>query len=737
MQRTSLRSWARRFILPGALALAALAGLASPSHAAAVRTPHVTAELVAQQTGVRPGQTLQIGLRLQHIAHWHTYWRNPGDSGLPTTLRWTLPPGSSVSAIDWPAPQRFPVGPLLNYGYEGDLLLPMHYTAAADARPGETLSLRARADWLVCREVCIPETVDLALELPVLDAQTAPGTSIHAPQFARTALEQAAPLRGWTAELQVAGADLLLTLLPDGAPEATSPRPEVHVFPYAEQVIVPARHEFFRTDTGYAIQLALQDGARPPTTFSGIAVAQADSAAGVPGVWGNPQRSAEFNARLRTVAALEWPAGTQRQAPGAPASSDAAGGAGIGLLAALGFALLGGILLNLMPCVFPVLSIKLLGLVQQRIEAPALRTHALAYGAGVVLSFVALAAALLALRAAGDVVGWGFQLQEPGVIFVLALLFFAIALNLAGVFELGQMLPASLADWRSQRPAADAFGAGVLAVVVASPCTAPFMGAALGFAVTQSAAVGLATFAMLGVGMALPYMLLVLRPAWRARLPKPGAWMLHLKQAMAFPMFAAVVWLLWVLGRQTGVDTVAKTLLALVGFGLLVWLAGLPAVRGLPGRLTAAMLLAALVLWGWPATTPVAQAGQVGPSSAATAADGWQPYDEAVLTEQLAQGRSVFVDFTAAWCISCQVNKRLVLDTNSMRTAFAKSGVTLMRADWTRRDDNITQALSRLGRSGVPVYALVAPGKAPVLLPEILTERIVRDALADLPPPRS
>jgi thiol:disulfide interchange protein/DsbC/DsbD-like thiol-disulfide interchange protein len=714
----------------GALVLAGASGLC---HAAPVRTPHVTAELVAQQTAIQPGQTLQIGLRLQHIPHWHTYWRNPGDSGLPTSLRWTLPVGSSVSAIDWPAPQRLPVGPLLNYGYEGDLLLPMQYTAPADARPGETLTLRAKGDWLVCKEVCIPETALLELQLPVVDVGTTPGTSINAPHFARTALEQAAPLRGWKAELQVAGPDLLLTLLPEKTPATAAELPEIHVFPYAEQVIVPSRHEFFRTDAGYAIQLALQEGAKLPATFSGIAVAQVERTTGVATVWGTPQRAAEFEARVRSVTALEWPPGTQRPLPGASPG----GGADIGLLAALGLALIGGMLLNLMPCVFPVLSIKLLALVQQRIDAPALRAHALAYGAGVVLSFMALAGALLALRAAGDAVGWGFQLQEPGVIFVLALLFFAIALNLAGLFELGQMLPTSLAAWRSRRPAADAFGAGVLAVVVASPCTAPFMGAALGFAITQSASVGLATFAMLGVGMALPYMLLVLRPAWRSRLPKPGAWMLHLKQAMAFPMFAAVVWLVWVLGLQTGVDTVARALLALVGLGLLVWLAGLPAVRGLPGRLTAALLLAGLVAWSWPATPAATRVGSGSATASTQLNDRWRPYDEAQVAQELAQGRSVFVDFTAAWCISCQVNKRLVLDTEATHAAFSAKGVTLMRADWTRRDENISQALARLGRSGVPVYALMSPGRAPVLLPEILTERVVRDALALLPAPRS
>jgi thiol:disulfide interchange protein DsbD len=402
---------------------------------------------------------------------------------------------------------------------------------------------------------------------------------------------------------------------------------------------------------------------------------------------------------------------------------------------ALLLAFIGGMVLNLMPCVFPVLSIKLLGLAKQAARPAALRTHALAYGGGVLLSFLALALGLIALQAAGSAVGWGFQLQEPGMVFVLALLFFAIGLNLMGAYEFANLLPQRAASWRAQRPAVDAFGCGVLAVVAASPCTAPFMGAALGFAMTQSPAVALAVFGALGLGMALPYMALVVSPGWRHRLPKPGLWMERLKQGLAFPMFATAVWLLWVLGQQAGVGAMARLLMTLVGVALLLWLAHIGGLRGVLGKGAGALALAGLLAWSWPAQIPAADAAAGGAGKSTVAADGaWLPYDEALLQRMAAEGRPVFVDFTAAWCVSCQVNKRLVLNTDETRQAFERANVALMRADWTRRDPVITQALARLGRNGVPVYVLLRPGLEPLLLPEILSHGIVKQALSTLQP---
>jgi thiol:disulfide interchange protein len=759
--RSAARTWAGK--AASALAAFSLAAVALGAGAQPVRTAHVTAELVARSTGVQPGQALQVGLRLQHVPHWHTYWRNPGDSGLPTTLTWTLPAGAQAGSIDWPAPRRIPIGPLVNYGYEGDLLLPLRFTAPADAQPGSTLQLKAEANWLVCNDVCIPESATLSLAVPVLAAGTNPAPGPLASRFDAAATEAPAALTGWRTELQRVGRDLQLRLARTSALPAGAVLPPVHIFPYQEQVLEPARHAVYRTDDGYIVQMALAPHAtQVPGSLRGIAVAQVAPGAATP--WGMPQRSAEFTVPVTEVAALALPAGAVRlddplaggasSQPGSklsllgdrPGASTAAGapagvggGASLGLLAALALALVGGMVLNLMPCVFPVLSIKLLGLAQQTDKPAHLRSHALAYGAGVVLSFLALAGGLLALRAAGSAVGWGFQLQEPGVVFVLALLFFALGLNLMGQFELGNLLPQGLANWRAQRPAVDAFGSGVLAVLAASPCTAPFMGAALGFAVTQPAPLALAVFGALGLGMALPYMALVLMPGWRHRLPRPGPWMLRLKQALAFPMFATVVWLVWVLALQAGIDGAARALLALLGLSALVWLLGVlrqptPAAR--LGSAAGLAALAALLVWSWPATAlraaPTGAATVPATGTTAMVEQGWQPYSDAAVAAQLAQGRTVFVDFTAAWCVSCQVNKRMVLTQPAVIADFDKARVVRMRADWTRRDAEITAALARLGRNGVPVYALLRPGQDPVLLPEILTAGKVRTALAGL-----
>jgi thiol:disulfide interchange protein DsbD len=445
----------------------------------------------------------------------------------------------------------------------------------------------------------------------------------------------------------------------------------------------------------------------------------------------------EFSAPWREVAALTWPEGAQPVAAKAVALAGASGEAArTGLVTALLLAFVGGMLLNLMPCVFPVLSIKLLGLTKQSKDPAALRTHALSYGAGVLVTFLALAAALIALQAAGSAVGWGFQLQEPGVVFVLALLFFAIGLNLMGTLEFANLVPQRLAQFNARSPGGDAFGCGVLAVVAASPCTAPFMGAALGYALTQSATTSLSVFAALGLGMALPYMLLTVLPGWRKRLPRAGPWMQHLRQGLAFPMFATAVWLLWVLGQQAGVGAMARLLMAIVGLGLLAWMAGIGGTRGVFGKTLGVAAMVALLVWSWPSELPAATEAR-GSAQGAVTADHWLAYDETVLADLGAQGKPVFVDFTAAWCVSCQVNKRLVLNTNETRQAFARADVVLMQADWTRRDPVITQALARLGRNGVPVYVLFRPGREPLLLPEILSQGIVRDALATLQDPRS
>ena len=400
------------------------------------------------------------------------------------------------------------------------------------------------------------------------------------------------------------------------------------------------------------------------------------------------------------------------------------------LVAALGAAFLGGLILNLMPCVFPVLSLKLIGLAQHRTHSGPMAAHGAAFAAGVVLSFVLLAALLIGLQQAGSALGWGFQLQTPWVVAALTVLFFAIGLNLLGVFEftfgtsVANMRAADelahKSDWRGS------FGTGVLAVIVASPCTAPFMGAALGYAITQPAFVALSVFAALGVGMAAPYVLLTLFPALLAKLPRPGRWMELFKQFMAFPMFATCVWLLWVLAQQVDAGGVALALGLLVAVGFTLWALGLSQRGTRVFRWVAAGggVLAALTF------TPIATSEALAPGAARSTADaGWIDYSTEKLAQLRAEGKPVFVDFTAAWCVTCQVNKRVALRADGVKARFATDNIVLMRADWTNRDERITQALAQFGRNGVPLYVLYDRKGEPAVLPELLTEGIVLAAL--------
>ena len=405
----------------------------------------------------------------------------------------------------------------------------------------------------------------------------------------------------------------------------------------------------------------------------------------------------------------------------------------LSLVAALLFALAGGVILNLMPCVFPILSIKVLGFAAHQDDRPTLRHEAAAFAGGVVLTFVTLGLALAALRAAGEQLGWGFQLQSPAVVTALAMLFFVLALNLSGVFEFGQLVPSSVAGWSSQNRTVDAFGSGVLAVVVASPCTAPFMGAALGYAFTGTTAITLIVFIALGVGMALPYVLLAWFPAWRRRLPRSGPWLVRFKQLLAFPLYGTVIWLAWVLGSQRDNDAVLRLFVVLLGVGFVLWAWRIVRTGGArPWAIAGLAVLTGTAVAAWPLFATDADGAAPAKAAANAEPGGWIAFSPAKVAELTAAGRPVFVDFTAAWCVTCQVNKRLVLNTADVRAGFARRNVALVRADWTRRDAAITQALAALGRNGVPVYVLYRPGKEPLLLPEVLQKDVVLDALVTL-----
>ena len=705
------------------IVLAALAlACATSVFAAPVKTEHVEAELVADRTALVPGEPLTVALRLAIAPGWHTYWRNPGDSGLPTTIAWQLPAGVTAGPIEWPAPQMLPVGPLMNYGYEGTVLHLSELKVAPGQATGAKATLKARADWLVCRETCIPDGADLTLVLPVAKSAQPDAKWAQKISAARAALPQ--PLAGWKATAQGSGRMIALKLVaPAGAPDPGV----LQFFPYEENLVEPSgAQRLARDGDNYVLTLPVASTfVAPPHRIAGVISAA--------GGFGGDVRAATLDAAFSgTLAAGPRPA--QAAVPTLNLAAPASGDDRLTLALALASALIGGLILNLMPCVFPVLSLKVLGFATQHDSRSTLRNEAMAFAGGVILTFVALGLALFALRAAGEELGWGFQLQSPAVVAALAVLFFVLATNLSGVFEFGQLFPSNVANWTAKNRTVDAFGSGVLAVVIASPCTAPFMGAALGFAMGGSAATLLVVFVALGVGMALPYVLLAWFPEWRRRLPRSGPWLLRFKQILAFPLYATVIWLAWVLGAQRDNDAVVRLLAALlcVGFGLWAWrIFRTGGAR--PWGFACILALVGAAAIAWPLFAADADQGANPKGAAAPAAeDGWAPFTPARLAELTAAGRPVFVDFTAAWCVTCQVNKRLVLNTEAVRSGFARAGVVLLRADWTRRDPVITQTLAALGRNGVPVYVLHRPGKPPLLLPEVLQQQNVLDALATL-----
>jgi thiol:disulfide interchange protein DsbD len=703
------------------LVIAAALAFAASVTAAPVSTAHVEAELVAEKTAIVPGEPITVALRLAIEKDWHTYWQNPGDSGLPTTLAWKLPAGIEAGPIEWPAPKVLPVGPLVNYGYEGEVLHLVELKPQRTLTVGSPVTLAARAEWLVCKEVCIPEGVDLSVALPVAaNAGPDPRWS-GAIAAARAALPK--PLAGWQASASGSGASVKLSLVPP--PDAGDPG-AIRFFPFAADKIDPAGPQpVTRDGNAYVVALPVAHTLTGPLDrLAGVVTA----ATGFGEV-----RAATIDV---AVAGAVF-AGTRPAQAAAPALNLApargTSGDDVTIAIAIVSALVGGLILNLMPCVFPVLTLKVLGFATHKDSRSTMRREGVAFAGGVVITFVALGAALAALRAGGEHLGWGFQLQSPAVVTALAVLFFVLALNLSGVFEFSHLAPAQVTNWASRNRTLDAFGSGVLAVVVASPCTAPFMGAALGFALAGSATTMLVVFVALGIGMALPYVVLATFPAWRRRLPRPGPWLERFRQVLAFPLYGTVIWLAWVLGAQRDNDALLRLLIALLFMGFALWAWRIVRTGGArPWVVAGLVALGISAVVAWPLLVDGASTANAVERRVTSADRDWVAFRPETVATLAASGRPVFVDFTAAWCVTCQVNKRLVLNSDDVRKEFAAKNVALVRADWTRRDPAITEALAALGRSGVPVYVLYRPGKEPLLLPEVLQRSTMREALATL-----
>ena len=662
------------------LILALLLLLAPWAHG---QTPRATTTLLAEVAAVAPGQPFRVALDQVYARGWHTYWINPGSAGAPPEITWTLPTGASAGPLQFPAPLRIPAGPLVSFGYANSATFLATITPPAALRVGDSFTLTAEANWLICAEICIPEEARFSLTLPI-EAVARPGTNLDT---AEAALPRENPFPARIGFEGARGA-LQLTGLPGGVREA-------FFFPAAETLLDHAAPQPMRLE-GDTLTLALTRGAQAaPARVEGV-LALTDAQG------------------VRQAFAISLPPGAM---PALPAT--------LPLWQAVLFAALGGLILNLMPCVFPILAMKAVAVARLSGEGRgAVRAHAASYTAGVVLAFLAIGAALLGLRLAGSAAGWGFQFTQPVFVAGMAWLMLAVGLNLSGVFAVG----GPVLSGSARAGHAGSFFTGALAVLVATPCTAPFMAAALGAAMAMAPAAMLLVFAAMGLGLALPYAMLGLTPGLARLLPRPGAWMERLKQLLAFPMYAAAARLDWVLAQLSGADGVALGLLGALLVGFAAWALGVAQQGGARLAPKAAMMAAMMAALGAVALLP-GMGAQPAPALAAGPHEAWS----AARVEALrAEGRPVFVNLTAAWCISCKVNERLALETTAVQSAFAAGRVAQLVGDWTRGDPAITALLRAHQREGVPLYLLYpAGGGAPLILPQILTEGMLLRAIAE------
>jgi thiol:disulfide interchange protein/DsbC/DsbD-like thiol-disulfide interchange protein len=740
-------------------------------------TAQVNAELMLYAPkAVQAGSSFYLGLKLSHAPHWHTYWKNPGDSGLPTELKWTLPTDWTASETIWPLAKKIPIGPLANFGYENEVLLlsaikvPANFDASSDG----PVVAQLHAKWLVCSKECIPQEGLFEITIPLLK----PALQNRA-EFEQALAQVPSPLKsnknnqikvnGSEIELQlnnlpVAWQGKKLTAMPETAEiiqmtaepvqewKDASWRIKVPLSAYLGSqpqkmawVITPVDLKPSKQTPAFRLELPVQgqwlkaknadnvtgvaststtNGETQPSSAianSATSATSASTASGEQVVINIPALNGQIQTQTATIS-------PQTKGPSTVHWSD--------FLIAVASALLGGILLNLMPCVFPVLAIKILHLTQYSNTPTQRKQSAIAYTFGVVLSFLALASLLLALRAAGQGLGWGFQLQNSSFVVALAVLFVLIALNLLGLFEVGQWVPNRLANWQASHPVVNAFMTGVLAVAVASPCTAPFMGASLGFAINLPVVMALAVFFALGLGLALPYLLAGFLPAIAQYLPRPGAWMESFKQALAFPMLATTIWLIWVLGQQNGLNAATALLMCLLALVFVIWCLSQKGKAKWWLSTVGALLLIGVVYLVGPFILESSETQNNAQNTSTSTLNvenkmqsNWQVWSPQLQKQLLEQGKIVFVDYTAAWCVTCQVNKKTTLNQAEVLAAFQAKNIVLLQADWTKRDAVIEQSLAQLGRNGVPVYVFYQQGKTPFILSELLTPSQVLSAI--------
>lgn len=675
-----------------------------------VKQAHTEVELIADTASLTSGMEFRAGILFKMEPGWHIYWKNPGDSGLPPEIQWQLPSGFSAGPVQWPYPHLLQLPPLTSYGYENEILLAAKLKAPETLKAGEIRILKTTVHWLACEVDCIPGKAELSLTLPV--TEKALPEIRWAKLFASTRFRLPLEESAIRFEAVLSGKKINLSLFP--SPQSPSPE-KIYFFSENSALVRHAEtQKVTQAQERITLEIPLSSNHPPVDRLRGVLVSEKG--------WrgDNSEKALIVDIPLA-------------KSSGLPASSLEP----VSLAAAVFFAFLGGLILNLMPCVLPVLSLKIMNFVREAAESPeALLKHGVIFSTGVLVSFWTLAGMLMVLKAAGNYAGWGFQLQSPGFLVVLIFIFFLFSLNLFGVFEVGASFTALGQPLARRHGFAASFFNGVFAVAAATPCTAPFMGTALGFSLSQPPAIALTVFTSLALGMAFPYLLLCSQPGLLRFIPKPGPWMAVLKELLGFPLIAAALWLLWVLSLQRGTGAVLWVVSGLGTAAFGAWLLGkAPFTKT---HLAAMLLRAAAVLFfaaGLAAGFRGTNLAAPSPAAADVSNAGipWEPYSAEKVDSLRAQGRIVFIDFTAAWCLTCKVNERAVLETTQVADALKKAGAACLKADWTSRDPAITQALASFGRNSIPLYVLYGPGASkPVLLPELLTPSIVLKALEAL-----
>ncbi len=651
----------------------------------------VTASLVAPENSIQPGRVFTVALRLIHEPHWHTYWLNAG-TGYPTKLTWQLPAGWTAGEIQWPAPIAIKdaSGTVTGNGYESETLLPVTLTPPANLKPGDTVELRAKAEWLMCKDTCVPGETDVSLSLPI-STDTPATDKIQGAALSRQPLPQ--PATGWQITATQGTKTIALTLS-----GGNTPLPNARFFSTDALIQYDEPQSVSTTAKGVQLVLPVSPSFEgKPARLTGV-LTYGESA--------EQRRGLSIDATLSTT-----PVTTNAPSPK-------------GLLPTLLLAFVGGLILNLMPCVFPVLGIKIMGFVNQAgADRRKVTLHGVVFTSGVLLSFWTLAGVLAVLRAGGDQLGWGFQLQSPAFVFALAAAMLIFGLNMSGVFEFGLRATSVGGDLQMKEGYSGSFFTGVLATVVATPCSAPFLAPALGAALSMSTLASFTIFTTIAIGLSTPYLLLSIFPAAVKVLPRPGAWMETFKQFMAFPLYGTVGYLIWVLAGQISDSSFLNALLGFTLIAMAIWLYGRCTVPGAKparvrfGFIGGAVLIAAGALLGWP-------------RAAAPTDIVWEKWSPAAVISAQQAGKTIYVDFTARWCATCQANKRLVFGSTEVKRVLHERGVVMLKGDWTNHDSAITAELAKYNRSAVPFNLVYKPGVAePIALPELLTATTVLSAL--------